>query len=1352
MTVKELETRPAEDGESIIITNPDEHLGIQIQGPDDVMNDWELFTLYREEDDVVRLRREGKVVWASNMTTADSEQRIKDLVAELEAGERATLVRLCHKLDLPVYEDAAGKAFLDLKAEIIETRAKRDGYSKRIDEQRYTIKRNQKTIATLDKDLEELRERNDAQAKTIAQLMKVNEETTEKCALVLEVNRAELEKSGRTLIATLEENGKLREERDKALGALEARERDLLKLERERDRVALIEKRTSQTLRTVRSDLEKSDAEIKRVKGQRDALVVASKECLEDIRENDEVSWPDDLEKALQLVTMDDLVPELWERQRGVLVESKRALEKELQLARDASASKEKQLQATQETASRIRAMLDRLKSYLEEHHGFTIGDAGYAVQFTMDTLARLAGDVERLKADDSTEQLELCRRDLRREAEEVNRLTGELESEKNTRLGLEVDFEKSKRWAETLDETQKEQAKCIRRRNDQRVRLQTQITELDTELEAVRSERDFFKGAIQKAFSGRFPEGVYVLGKSEFDELVPQSSVDQLVEQWKATVEEREEEIGGWALGHIELAKSIYRLRRELQLRDNQLQSTWDELVNIERKEQFYLDSILELLARNTRSERERNDLERQNQALRMQNGHVEPLEKYLFENHREDVDNGETAIGNAIRLLGELQRQLSYSDKQHRKLETKLVEEQAELNEFVKDVKPLADYLVENHRLDIDVNQTTIRNAQRLLEAVNRDNDATIRSLQNLITERDELLVKLDNKRATGRNRTKKMIRFLKERSILSSLIEEHRKDHAPVEEFEGSHAADVKLWRRFRLLKFTGYKRGLTIDAKDLKLLCGGITLSSELDGLETTLKLETTPEDFAEFKDFISPTTPDEILPSGTARFVVPVSGSCFLALRRGGTSSFNDPSRKLQIDLVPDWTEDFDPIQIDTEKLKSQMEKALREVEEVSGKGPLQPTILDIRPTRRSLESIMDGGASVMFPTEAPHCFVRIEVGKEKPSVRRVKVEDAKLTIGTDEIQLGEPIVGIERTAVGEVPLNERVDALEWHHTNTVKAFEGKDVEIASLLERVGDLENKIPTSTSEETWEEKRRELEAEATEREASKRLDVDEAKGKDSPESSTVEVRLHRTTLASLHRMEGMHVIVSPPDSDLNIGIAAIGYDAKLESVERAGDMAVMRPDEDTLVVSEPPRILIVGEAEEARESDSEQWPVCECGEHGAHECPTCTGWIPGCFKNDRCGECSGRGPCHFQPKDRVEQDPVVEALAGYAHDAWSGWMRYLFNKSELQPSGEILITNDLADRWSRQIETPYAELPEDEKESDRKEARKMLDIVQPKDRDTTVVTTRVDPCSSTAVSLSVESPKDRDTGDDR
>jgi len=70
--------------------------------------------------------------------------------------------------------------------------------------------------------------------------------------------------------------------------------------------------------------------------------------------------------------------------------------------------------------------------------------------------------------------------------------------------------------------------------------------------------------------------------------------------------------------------------------------------------------------------------------------------------------------------------------------------------------------------------------------------------------------------------------------------------------------------------------------------------------------------------------------------------------------------------------------------------------------------------------------------------------------------------------------------------------------------------------------------------------------------------------------------------------------------------------------------------------------------------------------------------------------------------------------ELLAAYAHTAWAGWMKYMFSKSQLNLDGSVRIPAELVQRWTRQMNTPYEELPESEKLSDRDEADKIMKVV--------------------------------------
>lgn len=76
--------------------------------------------------------------------------------------------------------------------------------------------------------------------------------------------------------------------------------------------------------------------------------------------------------------------------------------------------------------------------------------------------------------------------------------------------------------------------------------------------------------------------------------------------------------------------------------------------------------------------------------------------------------------------------------------------------------------------------------------------------------------------------------------------------------------------------------------------------------------------------------------------------------------------------------------------------------------------------------------------------------------------------------------------------------------------------------------------------------------------------------------------------------------------------------------------------------------------------------------------------------------------------------------EKIAQLCHDQWSGWMKYLFSKCYPEKgqfdrdSGNLGIPGVFVDRWMRQMNTDYEDLSEPEKDSDRKEADKFIDLL--------------------------------------
>lgn len=79
----------------------------------------------------------------------------------------------------------------------------------------------------------------------------------------------------------------------------------------------------------------------------------------------------------------------------------------------------------------------------------------------------------------------------------------------------------------------------------------------------------------------------------------------------------------------------------------------------------------------------------------------------------------------------------------------------------------------------------------------------------------------------------------------------------------------------------------------------------------------------------------------------------------------------------------------------------------------------------------------------------------------------------------------------------------------------------------------------------------------------------------------------------------------------------------------------------------------------------------------------------------------------------KDRREE------LAALAHEQWSGWMKHLFSKCVIvtYQGGERVVAEIphwARERWARQMNTPYSELSDEEKESDRAEADRVIALL--------------------------------------
>jgi len=75
-------------------------------------------------------------------------------------------------------------------------------------------------------------------------------------------------------------------------------------------------------------------------------------------------------------------------------------------------------------------------------------------------------------------------------------------------------------------------------------------------------------------------------------------------------------------------------------------------------------------------------------------------------------------------------------------------------------------------------------------------------------------------------------------------------------------------------------------------------------------------------------------------------------------------------------------------------------------------------------------------------------------------------------------------------------------------------------------------------------------------------------------------------------------------------------------------------------------------------------------------------------------------------------LEQE-IREQLAAIEHERWASWQKYVHDLYR-QPDGSVMIPAGHAYAWDKQIATPYAELSEREKDSDREQVDRYWPII--------------------------------------
>ncbi|MDN8069666.1 hypothetical protein [Burkholderia vietnamiensis] len=72
------------------------------------------------------------------------------------------------------------------------------------------------------------------------------------------------------------------------------------------------------------------------------------------------------------------------------------------------------------------------------------------------------------------------------------------------------------------------------------------------------------------------------------------------------------------------------------------------------------------------------------------------------------------------------------------------------------------------------------------------------------------------------------------------------------------------------------------------------------------------------------------------------------------------------------------------------------------------------------------------------------------------------------------------------------------------------------------------------------------------------------------------------------------------------------------------------------------------------------------------------------------------------------------ILEQLAAAEHERWAHWQRYMHSKAIQNSDGSLTIPAELVSRWERLMNTPYAELTENERQSDREQVQRYLPLL--------------------------------------
>ena len=73
------------------------------------------------------------------------------------------------------------------------------------------------------------------------------------------------------------------------------------------------------------------------------------------------------------------------------------------------------------------------------------------------------------------------------------------------------------------------------------------------------------------------------------------------------------------------------------------------------------------------------------------------------------------------------------------------------------------------------------------------------------------------------------------------------------------------------------------------------------------------------------------------------------------------------------------------------------------------------------------------------------------------------------------------------------------------------------------------------------------------------------------------------------------------------------------------------------------------------------------------------------------------------------------LIERLADIEHQRWADWQKYMHSQCVNHDAEWVRLPRISFDHWERQIATPYADLSEKEKESDRDQVKRYWPLIE-------------------------------------